>query len=93
MSIWLNNILCLTAVNFSNTESLRFYPHHENNSAYRGAAYSHSQLVLLNLHTKKLFDPPKEYQHKERKELVYISNILLRNIFIRRQLQRITKRC
>ena len=79
MSIWLNNILCLTAVNFSNTESLRFYPHHENNSAYRGAAYSHLQLVLLNLHTKKLSNPLRKYQHEVRKDLVYmkiISNIL-----------------
>ena len=92
MSIWLNNILCLTAVNFSNTESLRFYPHHENNAAYRGAAYSYLQLVLLNLHTEKLSNPLRNYQHKIRKELVYkkiISNALLRNI--RRQLQMIMK--
>ena len=92
MSIWLNNILCLTAVNFLNTESLRFYPQHENNSAYRGAAYSYLQLVLLNLHTEKLSNHLRNYQHKIRKELVYkkiISNTLLRNI--RRQLQMIIK--
>ena len=40
----------MAAVNSSNTESLRFYPHHESNLAYRTAAHSHLQLVWLNLH-------------------------------------------
>ena len=57
MSIWLNNILCWTAANSSNTESLRFYQHHEYNLAYRAEKHSRLQLVWLNLHTLNIIQP------------------------------------
>ena len=63
---------------FKHTE-FTFLSTSRNNSAYGGAAYSHLQLVLLNLHTKKLSNSLRKYQHEVRKDLVYmkiISNIL-----------------